>query len=381
LLKRRSLDALRPGILLAPLLTFSCSGTAVGPEEKPSIPQQLGDGWEVSSLEENGLDPAELGALSTKIREGGLEEIHGLLIARHGKLVFEEYYQPGHGVDLIHPLYSVTKSVISALIGIAIREGMVQGHSQRIATFFPEHADLFEAGSAKADLELWHALTMTAGLEWKDYPFVQSGSDTDAMHASPDAVRYVLEQLLVAPPGTQFVYSDGLSMLLSGVIRNVSGLQADEFAERHLFQPLGIADTQWQHHQDGLAEGDAGLWMTARDLARFGLLYLAGGQFGGEQIVPEEWVQLSVSDWTVSYEPDRYGFQWWLSSLLGVDGLEPGPADIFSARGYGGQQLSVIPDLDMIVVMLGCCPVACSLNHDLAVVHAFYDYILPAVRP
>ncbi|MHC4105654.1 MAG: serine hydrolase domain-containing protein [Planctomycetota bacterium] len=344
------------------LLTFSCSDDPAGPTniDIPEVPQQLGDGWPVSSLEEQGMDAEMIGKASYWIKNGDYGDIHSMHIVRHGYLVFDEYYRQdqNHGPDKLHNLNSVTKSVGSVLIGVAVQQGYLNGYEQSIIDFFPEYTAIINAHPQKQSLKLWHALTMTAGFEWVGGVGFQTHSDSYRMHHSSDPVRFVLEKSIIRTPGTVFQYCDGLSMLLSGIIKNATGVHADEFAEAALFSPLGITDYQWKKHQGSdLAEFDGGLRLRPRDLAKIGQLYFNKGKWEGQQIVPEDWVTASVKDWIVADESelDSYGFQWWLRPLTGIEGHIPKANDIFYGSGFGGQKLYVIPDLDMVVVFTGNC--------------------------
>ena len=372
--------------IILSFLVLSCSNDPVGSSDDivlPKIPQQMDDGWQVASLEEQGMDALRIGEAAHEIRHGDFEEVHCMLIVRHGRLVFEEYYldQPPHGPAELHNLNSVTKSVTSALVGAAAQQGYIQDTDQSILDFFPEHASIVNADPRKAELKLWHLLTMTAGLEWIGELGFEEGSDSWKIMRSDDAVRFMLEKPIVSPPGTKFLYCGGLTELLSATIRNLTGLQADKFAEETLFGSLGITDYQWRHFNDGLAAAGGGLRMRARDLAKIGQLYLNKGKWGERQIVPESWVTESTKDWIATGEYEHYGFQWWLRPLTGVEGHNPQTNDIYFASGYGGQLMYVVPRLDIVVVFQGNC----TANADMASQYfvpllILYDYVIRAVR-
>lgn len=366
------------------LLALACSDDPVGSTaiDIPDVPQQLGDGWPVSSLAEQGMDAQKIGEASHRIRYGDFDEVHALLIVRHGRLVFEEYHldQPPHGPGELHNLNSVTKSVTSALVGAAVQQGYIKNTEQSILDFFPEHASIINADPDKAGLKLWHLLTMTAGLEWIGELGFEEGSDSWKIMRSDDAVRFMLEKPIISPPGTKFLYCGGLTELLSATIRNLTGLQADKFAEETLFGSLGITDYQWRHLDDGLAAAGGGLRLRARDLAKIGQLYLNKGKWGERQIVPESWVTESTKDWIATDEYEHYGFQWWLRPLSGMDGHNPQTNDIYFASGYGGQLMYVVPRLDIVAVFQGnCTENADTASQYLVPMVILHDYIVQAV--
>jgi CubicO group peptidase (beta-lactamase class C family) len=372
--------------LIATLLitAASCSDNSVDPADLvlPEIPQQLDDGWQVSSLAAQGMNAQRISEAVHEIRHGDFEEVHAMLIVRHSRLVFEEYYvsNPPHGVYELHALNSVTKSVMSVLVGVAVQQGYIHDTNQSILDFFPEHAAIINADPNKMNLKLWHLLTMTAGLEWNGELGFEVGSDSWKMNHSDDAVKFMLEKPLINPPGTKFLYCGGLSELLSAIIRNLTGLQADKFAEQTLFSTLGIADYQWWHLNDGLASASGGLRLRARDLAKIGQLYLNKGKWGEQQVVPEGWVVESIKDWIATDETEHYGFQWWLRPLTGVAGHTPQTNDIYFGSGFGGQLMFVIPKLDLVAVFQGnCTENAETASQYLVPLFILYNYIVQAV--
>ena len=321
--------------------------------DAPPVPIARNDGWSVSSLEEQGIDPQRIAHISEEIRNGDFEEVHGLLIVRNGYLVFEEYYQPGHGIDETHRLASVTKSIISLLIGAAIHNGYITGHDQPLEELFPDEQDVFDDDPNKKDLLLWHALTMSAGFKWKEGIGGDEGSDTYTMIQSPDSPHFVLTRPLADKPGNTFFYNDGLTILLAAAIENTSGLAADSFAVRYLFNPLDIQNYWWEYQTDGMIHAPGGLHLAGRDLAKIGQLCLQQGVWNGVRILPENWIDLSTREWIEATGGHQYGFQWWLRPPSGVQGFQPRAKDIYYASGYGGQKLFVISEYNMLIVFFG----------------------------
>ncbi len=337
------------------LSAAACSGEALWPEISPlEAPEDRSDGWAVDAPESQGFDPVVLDLLDQRLHARDLAEVDALLIARRGVLVYEGYFTSQTGVDRRHFLASATKSVASAVVGAASQQGLVGTWEQPIEGLFPEAQDLFAADTRKRDITLRHVLTMTAGLEWDTKDVRDRDRDDIHIKTAPDAVRYVLEKPVRDEPGTRFFYNSGCPMLLTGLIPNVSGLEADEFARQHLFGPMGIEDWLWQKTDDGTARGQDGLYMRGRDLLKLGQLYLDGGRWHGEQLIPTSWIEASFRPWTdTDWGYSNYGFQWW-TYPLDRPGHDVVPDGVVFASGYGGQKLFVIPELDLTAVFFGC---------------------------
>jgi CubicO group peptidase (beta-lactamase class C family) len=342
-------------LLVAVSSTVACSGDALRPEPSAlAAPEDLGDGWAVDVPASQGFDPVVLGLLDQRLRARDIAEVDALLIARRGVLVYEGYFTSQTGMDRRHFLASATKSVASSVVGAASQLGLVGTWEQPIEDLFPEAQDLFAADPRKRDITLRHVLTMTAGLEWDTKDVRDRDRDDIHIKTAPDAVRYVLEKPVIETPGTRFFYNSGCSMLLTGLIPNVSGLEADEFAREHLFGPMGIEDWFWQKTDDGTARGQDGLYMRGRDLLKLGRLYLDGGRWEAEQIIPTSWIEASFRPWTdTDWGYSNYGFQWW-TSPLDRPGHAVVPDGVVFASGYGGQKLFIIPELDLTAVFFGC---------------------------
>lgn len=344
-----------------------------------SEPEVLDDGWETGKLEENGFDATRIELLLEEIRHGDLEEIHTLLIARHGRLLVEEYPGPNNGRDVLHVTNSVTKSVIAMLVGIAIREGWLDGTDRSIADFLPEYSEVFDADPQKREITLRHLLTMTDGFSWDDKQPSDPTADGRVMRLDEDPVRYILERPVASEPGSRFHYTSA-PVLVAGALRHLTGMDADVYARQVLFEPLGIHQSQWGHLKHGFLDADGGLYLRARDLARLGQLVLQKGQWDGQEIIPEWFISESVRWWVHSDQDQTgYGYYWWLSPLpLESGGLAP--AGIIQASGYGGQKLIIVPEYDLVVVFFGCQGTyECGLSDSIPNL-ALYNYILPALR-
>jgi len=318
--------------------------------------------WRTSTPEEQGIDPASILAMLQDIQSTDLH-VHSVLIVRHGYLVTEAYFPP-YSRELQHTQYSITKSVTSAMTGIAINEGLIAGVQEPVLDYFP---DIAKSTKDKylPDLTIEHLLTMSAGFN------VSTLQDLRTRDASFDAARSVLTHRVQDKPGETFFYDTGLPHVLSTVIQQTSGLTLEEYARRDLFGPLGITDLSWEADPHGVTTGGTGLGLRPRDMARLGYLYLHNGQWNGEQIVPTQWVQASTKlhmetkGLMDAAEDDGYGYYWWIDSWGG-----------YSAHGLGGQYIFVLPKLDMVVVFTSGLSEA-----DFPAPHRLVKtYLLPAAK-
>lgn len=337
------------------------------------VPEELDDGWETASPTEVGLDPEKIEALVRDVRSGGYDSLHGALLVKDGNLVLEEYFH-GYNALLTHDVASVTKSVSSILIGIAIERGAIAGTDQSLAALLPAYADLINVDPAKRDLTLWHILTMTSGFQWDEetYPYGDPRNDSERMKYSPDPVRFVLERPIVHQPGTLFQYSGANSMLLSAIIKSKTGMHADALAEKYLFEPLGVSSYKWGRYANGLTDTDGGLSLRARDMAKIGTLFLSGGKWNGEQVISQSWVEESTAAYVAATAGAEYGYQWWRTSIpVGLRRV-----DTYFASGFGGQQINVLPGLGLVVVFTNeLTPGSGNATQNLALLN---EYILPA---
>jgi CubicO group peptidase (beta-lactamase class C family) len=360
------------GILSAGLGALGGAGQT-GAQAPPS--------WEgpVSKPEEQGLDGKRLAELVDVIRQGErYPKLDCLLIVRHGALVVEEYFNNGHATR-IHILQSVTKSFTSAMVGIAIATGEFKGVEEKILDFFPDMKGIANMDERKASIRLQDLLTMRSGTD-----FHENGPDSpyyQLMRLARGWDKFYLDRPMLRPPGREFLYDSGGVLLLAAMLKNRTGMHADAYAERYLFKPLGIERKFWIKNQEGHTHTGGGLFLTARDAAKFGLLYLKNGRWGDVQVVPEAWVRESLR-LHVEFEAKGpkgpgaigYGYLWW---ILFPDPRGSGRQDIYAARGAHGQYIFVVPEHDMVVVVFGNTQTDADRNKPLGF---FYDNILTAVR-
>jgi CubicO group peptidase (beta-lactamase class C family) len=305
-------------------------------------PQEMDDGWAISSPEQQGVDPEKIEAAYREA--GGLDNIYSLLVVKNGFLVAETYFN-GRDISQASSTASVTKSFTSALAGIALREGVLSSLDQRLCEFFPE-IDWQGADPRKSEITLRQVLQMRSG-----YPWEEADGYLDDLFSRGNWIPLLAEFPLLADPGTRWGYSNLMSHMLAVAMSRAAGRTLLSFAQEFLFTPLEIEVARWPRDANGYYYGMGDMQFTPRNLARFGQLYLDKGLCKGRQVVPAEWVEASFR----SYSPTTYGreimsairqlgygYLWW----SGVAG-----AHRFAyAWGHGGQMIAVAFDLNMVVV-------------------------------
>ena len=334
-----------------------------------------GDTWETSTPEAEGIHPDTIAAIVADMEAGEYGLIDAFMLIRHGRVVanhrFEQdyasiaaeqdttnhpynYNHPDwhpylRGTDL-HSLQSVTKSVTSVALGIAIDEGYIESVEVPVMPFF-EAYEPFQTDARKEATTLEDFLTMRSGLQWFDGGgYTNDEHDTIKLEASDNWIQFVLDRPMDADPGTRWQYNDGVSVLIGKILREATGLRADEWANEKLFQPIGIRSFYWKTTPDGEADTEGGLYLRTEDLARIGYLFLRDGTWNGTQILSPEWIAASTAPIVGSIrgpESPGYGYQWW------VPLQENGQTRIFAANGYGGQFLLVSPEHDIVAVFNG----------------------------
>ena len=283
--------------------------------------------------------------------------LHSLLVIRNGYLVSETYFEQ-YRQDMRHELYSCTKSFVSTLIGIAIDKGYIDGTNHRIMDFFPGRT-FANLDRQKEDMTLEDVLTMRTGLDWQEKDQVFRAM----YHQSQDWVKFMLDLPMVQPAGSGFLYCSGCSHLLSAILQQTTGMDPRDFAEQHLFKPLGISNIRWETDAEGIPIGGWGLQLTPRDMGKLGYLYLLGGQWEGQQIVSTEWVENATKMHVETGGELGYGYQWWTYPYLAA----------YTALGRDGQTIFVIPGSDLVIVTTA------AMDGHSEIFQLIEQYILPAV--
>ena len=370
------------GLMRVSLLLCAATLAALPPVVAQQAPWPT-NGWARSTAQAQGLDPAPLDSLHRRIGSGAFGNIDRLVVVRNGYLVMSERYARDyreisrgrrspigcgsdactdssqvHAFNYLHPsfhpwwqgrdvhtLQSVTKSVAATLVGIAVTRGEIAGTGVPLLSLLRDY-DATGTDPRLARATLADLLTMRSGIEWheQDRP-LDSTNTTLQLEGSRDWVRFTLAQPMDADPGTRWAYNSGGSHLMSAIVRGATRTDPAQYAERHLFGPLGIRDYHWKREPAGLPDGEGGLYLEAQDLAKIGYLYLRGGQWDGRRILAEDWVRAATARQVDSVNTARfgYGYQWW---RLDRDGVE-----VWAGLGFGGQFLVVLPRQDIVAVV------------------------------
>ena len=331
------------------------------------VPSAANDGWKTASADKLGVDPGRLAALTAAIRAWPELGVHAVVIERSGQLIYEEYFdgfderwgEPLGRVtmssEVRHDLRSVTKSVVSALIGIAVSSGAIPALERPVVDWFPEYPELNTPDRRRVTLV--HALSMTSGLQWnEDMPYTDPRNDEIVMTRDPQPLRYPLGRPFAGPPGSAFTYNGGLVQVMAAVLARATKTPIVEYARARLFEPLGISDVEWVGDLAGMPAAASGLRLRARDLAKFGSLYLHRGRWNGTQVLSPDWVDLSTRrhfGFEARGGADAggefgYAYFWWYNCYPTDAGL----VEARTAVGNGQQRIFVLPGLDMVVTIL-----------------------------
>jgi len=351
-------------------VTFSTGKTLNACRYRYEPPPNTGDGWETSTIAEQGVDGEIIDRLMQEILVNHLKKVHSILVVKKGKVILEEYFNGQHR-NLNHDMRSFTKSVTSVLFGIAKSQGKRVNVGDKLFRLLPEYVDL-GPDERKMEITLEDLLTMRAGLAWNENKIPYS---IPPMYKRKDSIRYVLEKKQIAPPGETFLYSSCVSTVLGKILKNITGTDADRFAGEHLFSPLGITDYRWEKLPDGNVATGWGLFFRTRDMAKLGRLFLQSGMWEGRQIVPRSWVEASlhphVNDAYVVGA--GYGYQWWLGTgIIGDQEIEA-----FYVAGHGGQYMFAVPSLELLAVFTNQADN--NIGGDFRALSILENYILPAV--
>lgn len=359
------------------------------------------ESWPTASLADENLDGERIENTLRAFATGVYGYIDHFALVRNGRMLVNERYQrdyskinegrdptshlynyydaawhPTYQDTDLHTVQSVTKSAVSVLIGIAIQRGDLPGIDVRVLDYF-EGYEIEELDERMGRITLEHLLTMRSGLDWDEWALPISDPENICirMEASDDWIQFVLDLPMAHEPGEVWAYSSGGAQLLSVVVKQATGLHVHEYAEEHLFKPLGITEYYWKRTPKGWTDTEGGLYLKAEDLAKIGYLILNKGAWAGEQIVSEEWVEASTSPQVDLFPEEKawdwdYGFLWW-----SIDVLTSEMPRIVFASGYGGQYLFIVPEHDLLTVVNAWN----IYGGNVSLVDMFVRRILPAV--
>ncbi|CAL79835.1 putative Beta-lactamase [Bradyrhizobium sp. ORS 278] len=323
-------------------------------------PAALDDGWTIARPDEVGLDGARLCAIAERLRVTNAN-VHGVVIVRRGKLVFEQYFagydEPWGGdsgryefkATTMHDLRSITKSVVSLLVGIALDRKLIESLDEPVTKYVPDYSDVKAAGWDRITLR--HLIKMSSGLQWNEnLPWDDKNDEWHLVNDS-DPLRYVMQKPFVFEPGTFFTYNGGGTELLGKVIEKASGKRIDVFADEVLFKPLGITDWQWKDYRNGHLAKASGLRLRPRDAAKIGQLILDGGEWQGRRILPSAWIAESIRPRLQATNMFGglffYGYQWWIGRSL----VNERAVTWIAGQGLGGQRLVIAPAEQLVMMV------------------------------
>jgi CubicO group peptidase (beta-lactamase class C family) len=333
----------RLALILALILT-ACKIASSSPETTESIsyePLEVEGWWRNSTPAEQGLDPK---VVARAYREAGdIKTIYSLLIVKNGTLVAERYFNDKQ-IDKTNNVASVTKSFISVLVGIAMREGYITSLDQKMMDYFPEYANP-GLDQDKYEITIRQLLQMRAG-----YPYDSTTAYYSDLSSSGNYMRFVVEQYSLSnPPGLEWNYSSASAHILSGILTKAVGMPLVKFAAKYLFDPLDIKIRTWERDPQGYYMGGGGMAYITRDMAKFGTLYLNKGALGEKQVIPSEWIEESLRAYSSTSYKDlgyfkkiKYGYLWWRADV--------GKYKVNFAWGHGGQYIVIVPELNLVVV-------------------------------
>jgi CubicO group peptidase (beta-lactamase class C family) len=360
-------------------------------------PENINDGLTVGTLDEVNIDSEMIEKAVDDINRGKYKDVHSMLIFKDGKLVFEEYFTgytyqwdgpDYHGElvtwnrDMSHCVHSVTKSITSACIGIAVDKGLIQSVHQSIFDYLPEYRYLETDGKDKITIE--HLLTMTSGLDWEEWGIPYYSKDNPIIgiwFSEKDPVTYILDRGMRAEPGTSFAYYGGNMILLGEILKNATDMNIDEFSAKYLFEPLGIDSFEWWlKFPNNVIEAAGGLKIKPRDMVKIGVTFLDNGVWDEKRIISGQWVVKCTTEYPGNSgiiipgeDSGRtgYSYSWW-TKQYSKSGKE---INMFWALGWGGQKITVLPEVNTVVVFTGGAYTSEIKNFAI-----LEKYIIPAIN-
>ena len=343
------------------------------------------DNWQLAQPATVSLSEEALKAVHQDIESGRYGYIDSFLVARQGKLVFEQYYEhdypsiyrqeaatpgalvvndpsgpynyfnswwhPYYRNTVLHSMQSVTKSVVSALVGIALSRGEFPDLDTPVLQFFDESV-VENVDGRKRDMTLRNLLTMSDGLLWdEDLPYNDPDNSFAIMAKAHNWVQYTLDLPMGNEPGNVFNYNSGATLILGHIFRLATGTDIEEYAVEHLFTPLGIDDYYWDRTPYGLTDTQEGLYISARSLAKIAQLFLQKGRWQDEQVIPATWVEESTAPHypTGKSDDEAYGYLWWSQPYT----FKGKTVRAYFGKGFGGQRPIFLPELELVIVLTG----------------------------
>ena len=309
-------------------------------------PAELEDGWKTADLSLQNVDMARVNQLFTQLQQGE-NKLHSVVLVKNGEIVIEEYLND-FSLDQPHDLRSATKSVRSILLGIAIEKGFIDDIDDPISKYLKPQSPKKNKDPRKDSITIRHLVTMSPGLDCNDWDKKSKGQE-DRVYRKKDWIQYTLDLPMINVPGTVSNYCSMGTLLVAEIISRASGMTIDKFAEKYLFQPLGISNVTWGHTSKKVViPSGKRLYMTPRDMAKIGQLILNEGSWHGDKVISDKWIKESTSPKT-KITGMEYGYLWWNVPFRINEEVTVATV----ATGNGGQYIMVFPDMDMVAVFTG----------------------------
>jgi len=291
--------------------------------------------------------------LNKDINNGKFGKIDGIIIYKDDNIILERYFH-SYNADKLHNIASCTKSIVSVLLGIAIKEGFISGIEDNIIDFYPEYSDCFSED--KKQLKIKHLLSMTDGADWDELSvnYLQfTKNDASMMYLNKNPIKYYLKKDLQYKPGVKFNYCSGATQIITDIIEKKSGMRLDRFAEKYLFSELQIKKTSWQHfpfnNERIIAYGD--LKLLPMDMVKIGRLILNNGRWDNKRIITKEWADMLTNNYENFNNKNGYGYHWWLNSF--EDKKTGRFYDAVIAKGWGGQRIYIFKTINLVIIITG----------------------------
>jgi CubicO group peptidase (beta-lactamase class C family) len=312
------------------------------------------NGWQYDAPENHGMNSDTLQGLHAAL---GDAQVYAAVTVKDGYIV-DEYYKEGYDGTSLFRLNSATKSFTSALIGVAIDQGLIAGVDVTIAEYLPQ---IKELGEYWQRITIRQLLTHSSGINADDSLFME-------WYRSDNWLEFTFNHGVVSEPGARFIYSTAGTHLLAAVLQQATGRKVSDYGREYLFEPLGMDSAAWGEDPQGITDGGNGLTLNVYDMAKLGQLFLNGGRWNEQQIISQAWVDESTSvQFARTERYSTYGYQWWIRKF-GAKGY-----DTYFAQGHGGQLIFVVPELALVSVFTSNYP-----NNPGAPFPYFADYILAA---
>lgn len=348
-------------------LVFIILSFLVGCEKNTTSPGVGQFNWDSSLPGEQGMNSQILDSALVQAELAGF--VDALLVIRNGFIVTEKYYN-GYDEFTPHQVMSVTKSFLSAMVGIALREGFIKSLDEKVMDYFPEYV-YYVNDERKFDITIRHLLTMRMGIDKEENNLFQ-------VLEEDNWIKSTIELPLFYKPGEKFSYNSLATHLLSAILTKTSNMSSLDFANKFLLKLMRIDIDHWSQDPQGYYFGGSEMFFTPREMAALGYLYLKKGKLNGFQIVPRDWIEASLTKTWINDSPEwgvltdyNYGYLWWIGKINGYN--------LFMALGHGGQTVMTFPDLNLIVVSTADYNVGWDENQTRPILKIISKYVLSAL--